>query len=163
MHVRITMTIHMFRFTHVAMWYSKMYMYTTFTNICIGVGWRSGLHAWLVMWMSLVRAPSKAPVVSLSKKLYSYCLVLVGSRNQTKTCIHDERYTHYVVYVKLVFYVSFLTIKLGLYINISFPLNTNVAQHSIPNATLVTRATCLSTHHRITFLTYMKSTLNMLA
>ena len=29
-----------------------------------------------------VRAPSKAPVVSLSKKLYPYCLVLVGSRNR---------------------------------------------------------------------------------
>ena len=30
---------------------------------------------------SWVRVPSKAPVVSLSKKLYSNCLVLVGSRN----------------------------------------------------------------------------------
>ena len=27
------------------------------------------------------RAPSNAPVVSLSKKLYPYCIVLVGSRN----------------------------------------------------------------------------------
>ena len=35
----------------------------------------------LVMWRSCVRAPSKAPVVSLSKKLCPYCLVLVGSRN----------------------------------------------------------------------------------
>jgi len=26
-------------------------------------------------------SPIKAPVVSLSKKLYTYCLVLVGSRN----------------------------------------------------------------------------------
>jgi len=41
---------------------------------------RSGLHVWLVMWRSWVRAPSKVPVVSLSKKLYTYCLVLVGSR-----------------------------------------------------------------------------------
>ena len=32
-------------------------------------------------WRSLVRAPSKAPVVSLSKKCFHYCLVLVGSRN----------------------------------------------------------------------------------
>ena len=30
---------------------------------------------------SWVRAPSKAPIVSLSKKLYPYCLVMVGSRN----------------------------------------------------------------------------------
>ena len=33
-----------------------------------------------LMWRSWVRAPSKTPVVSLSKKLYPYCLVLVGSR-----------------------------------------------------------------------------------
>ena len=44
--------------------------------------WRSGLHVRLVMWRSWVQAPSKAHVVSLSKKLYSYCLVLVGSRNR---------------------------------------------------------------------------------
>ena len=43
--------------------------------------WRSGLYVWLVMWRSWVRVPSKAHVVSLSKKLYLYCLVLVGSRN----------------------------------------------------------------------------------
>ena len=35
----------------------------------------------LVMWRSWVQAPSKAPVVSLSKKLYPCCLVLVSSRN----------------------------------------------------------------------------------
>jgi len=33
------------------------------------------------MWRSWVRAPSKVPVVSLSKKLYPYYLVLGGSRN----------------------------------------------------------------------------------
>ena len=38
----------------------------------------------LVMWRSWVQALSKAPVVSLSKKLYPYCLVLVGSRNGFK-------------------------------------------------------------------------------
>ena len=42
---------------------------------------RSGLHIWLVMWRLWVWAPSKAPVVTLSKKHYPYCLVLVGSRN----------------------------------------------------------------------------------
>jgi len=42
-----------------------------------------GLHVWL-MWRSWVQAPSKAPVVSLSKKLHSYYLVLVGSRNGFK-------------------------------------------------------------------------------
>ena len=40
--------------------------------------YNSGLHVWLVMW---VRVTSKGPVVSLSKRLYSYCLELVGSRN----------------------------------------------------------------------------------
>jgi len=35
----------------------------------------------MIMWRSGVRAPSKAAVVSLSKTLYPYCLVLVGSRN----------------------------------------------------------------------------------
>ena len=46
-----------------------------------GAAWRSGLHVWLVMWRSWVWPPSKAPIVSLSKKLYPYCLVLVGYRN----------------------------------------------------------------------------------
>ena len=40
-----------------------------------------GLYLLLVMWRSGVRAPSESPVVSLSKKLYPYCLVLVGSKN----------------------------------------------------------------------------------
>ena len=37
---------------------------------------------------SWVRAPSKATVVSLSKKLYSHCLVLVGSRNGFERDLH---------------------------------------------------------------------------
>ena len=37
-----------------------------------GAAWRIGLHVWLVMLRSCVRAPSKAPVVSLSKKRYPY-------------------------------------------------------------------------------------------
>ena len=36
------------------------------------------------MWRSWVRAQSEALVVSLSKKLYPYCSVLVGSRNGFK-------------------------------------------------------------------------------
>ena len=36
------------------------------------------LKGGVVQW---VRVPSNAPVVSLSKKLYPYCLILVGSRN----------------------------------------------------------------------------------
>ena len=36
-----------------------------------GAAGHSGLHVWRVMWRSWVRAPSKAPVVSLSKKLSS--------------------------------------------------------------------------------------------
>ena len=37
-----------------------------------------------------VRAPSKAPAVSLSKTLYSHCLVLVGSRNRFERDLHKQ-------------------------------------------------------------------------
>jgi len=40
---------------------------------------------------SWVRAPSRSPVVSLSKKLYSHCLVLVGSRNGLKRDLHKHK------------------------------------------------------------------------
>jgi len=43
-------------------------------------GLHSGLRVRLVMCRLWVHAPSKTPVVSLSKKLYPYCLVLVGTR-----------------------------------------------------------------------------------
>ena len=51
---------------------------------------RGGMAQWVARlthdrWIPVSReflAPSMAPVVSLSKKLYSYCLVLVGSRNR---------------------------------------------------------------------------------
>jgi len=39
---------------------------------------------------SWVRAPSKASVVSLSKKLYSLCSVLVGSRNGFERELHKQ-------------------------------------------------------------------------
>ena len=39
---------------------------------------------------SWVRAPSNAPVVSLSKKLCSNCLVLVGSRNGFEHDLHKQ-------------------------------------------------------------------------
>ena len=35
--------------------------------------------------------PSKAPVVSLSKKLYSHCLVLVGPRNGFGRDLHKHK------------------------------------------------------------------------
>ena len=37
-----------------------------------------------------VRAPSKVPVLFLSKKLYCNCLVLVGSRNRFKRDLHKQ-------------------------------------------------------------------------
>ena len=43
-------------------------------------GWRSWLHVWL-LWKVVGSSHIKGPVVSLSNKLYPYCLVLVGSRN----------------------------------------------------------------------------------
>jgi len=36
----------------------------------LGVVWRSGLHVWLVIWRLWVWAPSKSPIVLLSRKLY---------------------------------------------------------------------------------------------
>jgi len=36
------------------------------------------------------RAPSNSPVVSLSMKLYSNCLVLVGSRNRFERDLHNQ-------------------------------------------------------------------------
>ena len=54
-----------------------------------GTGRRHG--SWSVdTCQSWVRAPSKAPVVSLSKKLYSHCLVLVGSRNGLERDLHKQ-------------------------------------------------------------------------
>ena len=47
---------------------------------------RGGVAQWVARLTRNVeivgRAQSNAPVVSLSKKLYPYCLVLVGSRNE---------------------------------------------------------------------------------
>ena len=40
---------------------------------------------------SWARAPSKGPVVSLSKRLYSNCLVLVGSRNGFERDLHKQK------------------------------------------------------------------------
>ena len=45
------------------------------------VAWRSGFVPLTRNVEVGVRAPSKSPVVSLSKKFYPYCLVLVGSKN----------------------------------------------------------------------------------
>ena len=42
---------------------------------------RDGMAQWVACLTCNVEVPSKAPVVSLCKKLYPYCLVLVGSRN----------------------------------------------------------------------------------
>ena len=48
-----------------------------------------------------LKPPSKAPVVSLSKKLYPHCLVLVGSRNGFKREWSSKRHlTHFVTLEK---------------------------------------------------------------
>ena len=55
--------------------------------------WRRGRASdlWSVdTCQSWVQAPSKAHVVSLSKKLYSNCLVLVGSRNGFEQYLHKQ-------------------------------------------------------------------------
>ena len=51
----------------------------------------SGLRVWLVMYRSRVRAAPNTPVVSLSKKLYPYCILLVASRNQSSAVSHSNK------------------------------------------------------------------------
>ena len=66
-------------------WYGKQYtglLYLSKIMLLLYLrASRSGFHVWLVMLRLWVRDPSNTPVVSLSKKLYPCCLVLVGSRN----------------------------------------------------------------------------------
>ena len=49
---------------------------------------------------SRVRAPSKAPVVSLSKTFYSHCLVLVGSRNGFERDLHEKKCACFTIELK---------------------------------------------------------------
>ena len=52
----------------------------------------SASDLWLVdTCQSWVQAPSKARVIALSKKLYSHCLVLVGSRNGFERDLHKQK------------------------------------------------------------------------
>ena len=46
-------------------------------------------------------SPIKGPVVSLSKKLYSNCLVLVGSRNQLERDLHKPKIACFTITFKL--------------------------------------------------------------
>jgi len=49
---------------------------------------------------SWVQAPARAPVVSLSKKLYSHCLVLVGSRNGFERELHKQKIACFTIKLK---------------------------------------------------------------
>ena len=51
---------------------------------------------------SWARAPSKAPVVSLTKKLYYNCLVLVGSMNGLERNLHKQNIACFTIELKLV-------------------------------------------------------------
>jgi len=42
-------------------------------------------------------SPIKGPVVSLSKKLYSNCLVLVGSRNGFERDLHKQKIASFTI------------------------------------------------------------------
>jgi len=56
-----------------------------FQNIRVHLSVSSRLRAKCnirILVFAWVRAPTKAPVVSLSKKLYPYCLVLLERRNR---------------------------------------------------------------------------------
>ena len=63
----------------------------------------SASDSWSVdTYQSWVRAPSKAPVVSLSKKLYSNCLVLVGSRNGFQRDLQKQKNACFTIELKLI-------------------------------------------------------------
>ena len=56
----------------------------------------------LSLWMPVSRVPvtAKAPVVSLSKKLYPHCLALVGSRNKFERGLHKQKNTCFTIKLK---------------------------------------------------------------
>ena len=53
-------------------------------------------------WIPVSREfePHQSPVVSLSKKLYSDCLVLVGSRNGFERDLHKQNITCFTIKLK---------------------------------------------------------------
>jgi len=52
-------------------------------------------------YLSVVSSsPIKGPVVSLSKQLYSNCLVLVGSRNGFERDLHKQKNTCFTIELK---------------------------------------------------------------
>ena len=63
-------------------WPGNINIYLYYRVMCVyvfdGAAWRSWLRVWLVMCRSW---RIRDTCVSLNKNLYSYCLVLVGSRN----------------------------------------------------------------------------------
>ena len=59
------------------MYWNFLYRYGLEDKTIQVAQWR----VWLAMWRLWVWGPSKLHVVSFSKKLYPYCLVLVGYRN----------------------------------------------------------------------------------
>ena len=66
-----------------------------------GAAWGNGLHVWLVLWRSWVRALSKATVVSLSKKLYPYCLSLGRFQERIRAWFHNRTIINWGPYGRL--------------------------------------------------------------
>jgi len=56
----------------------------------------------MVLYLSLVSSSlnQRPPVVSLSKKLYSKCLVLVGSRNGFERDLHMHKIVFFTIELK---------------------------------------------------------------
>ena len=74
-----------------SIYYSLMWPWRKCTTTLLGTV-SSASDSWSVdACQSSFRAPSKATVVSLSKKLYPHCLVLVGSRNGFEGDLHMQK------------------------------------------------------------------------
>jgi len=48
----------------------------------------------------LIKLHQRPPIVSLSKKLYSNCLVLVGSRNGFERDLHKQKHACFTIELK---------------------------------------------------------------
>ena len=71
---------------------------------------RGGVAQWVARltrdrWIPVSREfepHQRPPVISLSKKLYSDCLVLVGSRNGFERDLHKQNITSFTIELKLI-------------------------------------------------------------
>ena len=86
--------------TVISLWSDKLKLKSL--NLAAWHSWVAGLTAKWLMPVSCECEPhQKAPVVSLSKKLYSHCLVLVGSRNDLSWIYISQKNACFSIKLKL--------------------------------------------------------------